>query len=45
MMVKTPFSGSACILVKGQAITEEQDTLFTAPQYLTSVTLEVKAML
>lgn len=31
---KHRFSGSACILVKGQAITEEQDTLFTAPAIL-----------
>ncbi|HDP76397.1 MAG TPA: cyclic nucleotide-binding domain-containing protein [Bacteroidales bacterium] len=36
------FSGSACILVKGQAITDEQDTLFTAPAILDECNLRSK---
>lgn len=39
---KHHFSGSACILVKGQAITEEQDTLFTAPAILDECNLRSK---
>ena len=39
---KHRFSGSACILVKGQAITEEQDTLFSAPAILNECNLRCK---
>jgi len=39
---KQHFAGSTCILIKGQAITDDQDILFTAPAILSDCNVRGK---